>query len=57
MCIYSLMFDVLFLTGLSYGTDDHSLKEAFDNFGNVTEGTALLPYIFCICWLQLHIHQ
>ncbi|XP_072992085.1 glycine-rich RNA-binding protein 4, mitochondrial-like [Typha latifolia] len=27
----------LFIGGLSYGTDDQSLKEAFDGFGNVTE--------------------
>jgi hypothetical protein len=41
------------LTGLSFGTDDQTLKEAFDNFGNVTEGTGLLPYAFCICWVTV----
>ncbi|XP_078167253.1 glycine-rich RNA-binding protein 4, mitochondrial-like [Carex rostrata] len=31
----------LFVGGLSYSTDDQSLKEAFDNFGNVTEARVI----------------
>ncbi|MFS8005931.1 putative RNA recognition motif domain, nucleotide-binding alpha-beta plait domain superfamily [Helianthus anomalus] len=32
------MSSKLFIGGLSYQTDDHSLKEAFSGFGDVTEG-------------------
>lgn len=46
------------LLGLSYGTDDHSLREAFTSYGEVTEGTHILyPSIcmirtlFCAKWL------
>ncbi|RVW99850.1 Glycine-rich RNA-binding protein 2, mitochondrial [Vitis vinifera] len=28
----------LFIGGLSYGTDDQSLKDAFSSFGDVVEG-------------------
>ncbi|KAF3337215.1 glycine-rich RNA-binding protein 4 [Carex littledalei] len=31
----------LFVGGLSYSTDDQSLKEAFNNFGNVTEARVI----------------
>ncbi|KAI7728471.1 hypothetical protein M8C21_027757, partial [Ambrosia artemisiifolia] len=31
------MSSKLFIGGLSYQTDDHSLKEAFSGFGDVTE--------------------
>lgn len=29
---------MLYVVGLSYQTDDHSLKEAFTGFGDVVEG-------------------
>ena len=29
---------LVFLLGLSYGTDDQSLKDAFSSFGDVVEG-------------------
>lgn len=29
---------ILWFLGLSYGTDDQSLKEAFSGFGEVTDG-------------------
>lgn len=32
------LFECLLLSGLSWGTDDSSLKQAFSNFGEVTEG-------------------
>lgn len=32
----------LFVGGLSYGTDDLSLKEAFNSFGNVTEAKVII---------------
>ncbi|KAL6643607.1 hypothetical protein ACP70R_018373 [Stipagrostis hirtigluma subsp. patula] len=32
----------LFVGGLSYGTDDHSLKEAFSNYGEVVEARIIL---------------
>ncbi|XP_021888963.1 glycine-rich RNA-binding protein 2, mitochondrial-like [Carica papaya] len=32
----------LFIGGLSYGTDDHSLKDAFSGFGDVTEAKVIL---------------
>ncbi|XP_042483509.1 glycine-rich RNA-binding protein 2, mitochondrial-like [Macadamia integrifolia] len=32
----------LFIGGLSYGTDDQSLKEAFSSFGDVTEAKVIL---------------
>ncbi|KAJ4798489.1 Glycine-rich RNA-binding protein [Rhynchospora pubera] len=31
----------LFIGGLSYGTDDKSLQDAFGNFGNVTEARVI----------------
>ncbi|CAN8268649.1 unnamed protein product [Cochlearia groenlandica] len=31
----------LFVGGLSWGTDEQSLKQAFSNFGNVTEATVI----------------
>ncbi|KAJ8646187.1 hypothetical protein MRB53_007935 [Persea americana] len=31
----------LFIEGLSYGTDDQSLKEAFSSFGDVTEARVI----------------
>ncbi|KAK8491330.1 hypothetical protein V6N12_000064 [Hibiscus sabdariffa] len=32
----------LFIGGLSYGTDDQTLKEAFSEFGNVTEARVIV---------------
>ncbi|GJT40040.1 glycine-rich RNA-binding protein 4, mitochondrial [Tanacetum coccineum] len=49
------MSSKLFVGGLSYQTDDHSLKEAFSSFGEVTEGENIihiLPFLdmldFCL---------
>uniref|UniRef100_A0A0A8YFE9 RRM domain-containing protein n=1 Tax=Arundo donax TaxID=35708 RepID=A0A0A8YFE9_ARUDO len=36
-----LMSTKLFVGGLSWGTDDHSLKEAFSSFGEVTEARVI----------------
>ncbi|KAI6693972.1 hypothetical protein NL676_021682 [Syzygium grande] len=33
--------DKLFVGGLSYGTDDHSLKDAFSSFGEVVEARVI----------------
>ncbi|KAL1197193.1 Glycine-rich RNA-binding protein 4 [Cardamine amara subsp. amara] len=35
------MSSKLFVGGLSWGTDDQSLKQAFSNFGEVTEATVI----------------
>lgn len=32
------------IVGLSWGTDDSSLKEAFSNFGDITEGISTNSY-------------
>lgn len=40
-----VLFHVHFLSGLSWGTDEQSLKDAFSNFGEVTEGK---PHWFCL---------
>ncbi|GKC09707.1 retrovirus-related pol polyprotein from transposon TNT 1-94, partial [Tanacetum coccineum] len=39
------MSSKLFVGGLSYQTDDHSLKEAFSSFGEVTDGENMAPIL------------
>lgn len=38
------------LIGLSYGTDDQSLKEAFSSFGDVESGVLIRIAIISICY-------
>ncbi|KAL6871537.1 hypothetical protein ACP4OV_014366 [Aristida adscensionis] len=40
--IRSMSSSKLFVGGLSYGTDDHSLKEAFGNYGQVIEARIII---------------
>jgi len=44
-CAYSFVI----LAGISYGTDEHSLRDAFASYGQVIEGTH--PFFFYICSL------
>jgi hypothetical protein len=44
--VLCLFFGVIWL-GLSWGTNDQSLKEAFSSFGEVTEGQYLLNVLLC----------
>lgn len=42
MYIHESSFDLyVWILGLSYGTDDHTLKDAFSGFGDVVEGEFL----------------
>ena len=51
MRVYASMSKIIWIyylflfTGLSWGTDDHSLREAFTNFGEVTEGQCVLEFL------------
>lgn len=35
----------IYLLGLSYGTDDQSLKDAFSQFGDVVDGECLNQFV------------
>ncbi|KAK8308026.1 hypothetical protein V6Z11_D02G028000 [Gossypium hirsutum] len=41
LCCMSTSTKKLFIGGLSYGTDDQSLREAFSGFGDVTEARVI----------------
>ncbi|KVI08264.1 Nucleotide-binding, alpha-beta plait [Cynara cardunculus var. scolymus] len=45
---FRCMSSKLFVGGLSYQTDDHSLKEAFSGFGDVVEGNLYIIFIYGI---------
>ena len=36
---------ILYFSGLSYGTDEQSLKEAFAKYGEVVEGVLYLSHV------------
>ena len=39
LLLHIFLMPVKCCSGLSYGTDDHSLRDAFANYGQVIEGT------------------
>lgn len=51
LSLYNILIAVNIISGLSYGTDDLSLKEEFGKYGQVVEGimpfTAHLSFTFC----------
>ena len=42
---FVVRFLILYFSGLSYGTDDQSLKEAFAKYGDVVEGVLYLSHV------------
>ena len=42
---FVVRFLILYFSGLSYGTDDQSLKEAFAKYGEVVEGVLYLSHV------------
>jgi hypothetical protein len=39
LLLHIFLMPIKCCSGLSYGTDDHSLRDAFSNYGQVIEGT------------------
>jgi hypothetical protein len=40
--LYNFLIDINIILGLSYGTDDHSLRAEFAKYGDVVEGTVFI---------------
>ena len=54
LLLHIFLMPVKCCSGLSYGTDDHSLRDAFTNYGQVIEGT--IPFaLFVALFFLLHL--
>lgn len=47
LCGISYDFPLIRVAGLSYQTDENSLREAFDKYGQVVEGKIIRTFLIC----------